>query len=77
MTKKIINDEDLINFFEKTQRQLGEDREILVNLYKDLKVQTNDSRDYLANGQNLGKYAELLSCHKDTGSWLVMRVDAR
>jgi hypothetical protein len=63
--KTVISEEDLIDFFQTAKRQLGEDRQKLIQSFEDLKALTNDNRTYAMNGLTLAKFAELMS--KQTG----------
>ena len=61
MTSKKIKETDLVELYDMLQSQLVEDREAIVNLYNDLKSKVVAKDDYVLNGQNLAKYAELMS----------------
>ena len=60
--KTDLTEEDLMEIYDLAWSQFKEDREIIVELYKDLKeiVKANPER-YALSGDTLGKYAELLT----------------
>lgn len=57
MTRKTVKKQDL---YEKALEQFKEDRETIVDLFNDLKGKCITPEDFIANGLNLGKYAELM-----------------
>jgi ribosome recycling factor len=60
--KTDLTEEDLMELYDLAWRQFKEDRELIVELYTDLKtiVKSNPER-YALSGDTLGKYAELLT----------------
>ena|SRR3990167_1403998 len=60
MVDNKIRDSDLIELYDNLQKQLVEDRDIIVALYNDLKGKTITKEDFSINGANIAKVAELL-----------------
>ena len=62
MGKSDLTEEDLVELYDLAWSQFKEDRDIVLNLYKDLHglVEKNPER-YAVSGDTLGKYAELLT----------------
>jgi hypothetical protein len=61
-----ITDEDLLALYDLIWGQLKEDREIILNSFKDLREVINKSPErYAVSGDTLAKFAELLT--KQTG----------
>src|SRR3990167_6912742 len=55
-----IWEEDFVELYDNLQKQLVEDRDIIVALYNDLKGKITTKEDFSINGANIAKIAELL-----------------